>query len=89
MLVDWLKHAFIPKFNHIRLSIYERYMTVFAVALPEGVMSVAGGHAQGTSFDFVSSSGLTQLRKFFVVYSMDTLTSLHLSPEDSALPHSY
>ena len=27
-LVDWLKHAFITKFNHIRPSVYERYMDV-------------------------------------------------------------
>lgn len=28
MLVDWLKHAFIAKFNHIRPSVYERYTDV-------------------------------------------------------------
>ena len=28
MLVDWLKHAFITKFNHIRPSVYERYTDV-------------------------------------------------------------
>ena len=28
MLVDWLKHAFITKFNHIRPSVYERYKDV-------------------------------------------------------------
>ncbi|KDR75015.1 hypothetical protein GALMADRAFT_140571 [Galerina marginata CBS 339.88] len=28
MLVDWLKHAFITKFNHIRPSVYERYIDV-------------------------------------------------------------
>ncbi|TFY81760.1 hypothetical protein EWM64_g2256 [Hericium alpestre] len=27
-LVDWLKHAFITKFNHIRPSVYERYIDV-------------------------------------------------------------
>lgn len=27
-LVDWLKHAFITKFNHIRPSVYERYTDV-------------------------------------------------------------
>ncbi|KAG9016786.1 hypothetical protein FRB90_002163 [Tulasnella sp. 427] len=28
LLVDWLKHAFITKFNHIRPSVYERYIDV-------------------------------------------------------------
>lgn len=28
VLVDWLKHAFIAKFNHIRPSVYERYIDV-------------------------------------------------------------
>ncbi|KAF5393335.1 hypothetical protein D9757_000567 [Collybiopsis confluens] len=28
MLVDWLKHAFITKFNHIRPSVYERFTDV-------------------------------------------------------------
>lgn len=27
-LVDWLKHAFITKFNHIRPSVYDRFMDV-------------------------------------------------------------
>lgn len=26
--MDWLKHAFITKFNHIRPSVYERYIDV-------------------------------------------------------------
>jgi hypothetical protein len=26
--VDWLKHAFITKFNHIRSSVYDRYLDV-------------------------------------------------------------
>jgi hypothetical protein len=28
VVVDWLKHAFITKFNHIRPSVYERYTDV-------------------------------------------------------------
>ena len=27
-MVDWLKHAFITKFNHIRPTVYERYTDV-------------------------------------------------------------
>jgi hypothetical protein len=28
VLVDWLKHAFITKFNHIRPSVYGRYIDI-------------------------------------------------------------
>ncbi|WVQ83537.1 hypothetical protein IAT38_005678 [Cryptococcus sp. DSM 104549] len=30
MMVDWLKHAFITKFNHVRASVYERFTDVLA-----------------------------------------------------------
>ncbi|RXK38837.1 hypothetical protein M231_03893 [Tremella mesenterica] len=30
MLVDWLKHAFITKFNHVRASVYERFTDILA-----------------------------------------------------------
>ncbi|ORX36417.1 eukaryotic membrane protein family-domain-containing protein [Kockovaella imperatae] len=30
MLVDWLKHAFITKFNHVRASVYGRFTDVLA-----------------------------------------------------------
>ncbi|GBB91665.1 hypothetical protein RclHR1_19000003 [Rhizophagus clarus] len=30
LLVDWLKHAFITKFNHIRTSIYDRYIDLLS-----------------------------------------------------------
>ena len=30
MLVDWIKHAFITKFNHIRPDIYEKFCAVLA-----------------------------------------------------------
>lgn len=36
MLVDWLKHAFISKFNHIRPSVYERYTDVLCRDLSSG-----------------------------------------------------
>lgn len=36
MLVDWLKHAFITKFNHIRPSVYERYTDVLCRDLAHG-----------------------------------------------------
>jgi len=30
-MVDWCKHAFVTKFNHIRPSIYERFMDVLCL----------------------------------------------------------
>jgi hypothetical protein len=30
IVVDWLKHAFITKFNHIRPSVYDRYADVLS-----------------------------------------------------------
>lgn len=30
MGVDWLKHAFITKFNHVRATVYERFTDVLA-----------------------------------------------------------
>lgn len=34
--VDWLKHAFITKFNHIRPSVYERFTDVLCRDLASG-----------------------------------------------------
>lgn len=34
--MDWLKHAFITKFNHIRPSVYERYIDVLCRDLTTG-----------------------------------------------------
>lgn len=31
LMVDWCKHAFVTKFNHIRPSIYERFMDVLCL----------------------------------------------------------
>jgi hypothetical protein len=42
MLVDWLKHAFITKFNHIRPSVYERYTDVLCRDLAS--MTAVGRH---------------------------------------------
>jgi hypothetical protein len=36
IVVDWLKHAFITKFNHIRPSVYERYTDVLCRDLASG-----------------------------------------------------
>ncbi|CAG8663196.1 3978_t:CDS:2 [Cetraspora pellucida] len=36
LLVDWLKHAFITKFNHIRPSIYDRFIDILSRDLVVG-----------------------------------------------------
>ena len=36
IFVDWLKHAFITKFNHLRPSVYERYTDVLCLDLASG-----------------------------------------------------
>jgi len=48
MLVDWLKHAFITKFNHIRPSVYERYTDVLCRDLAS--MTAAGHRARKHSY---------------------------------------
>lgn len=49
-MVDWLKHAFITKFNHIRPSVYERYIDVLCRDLASG--SVVGRHGPRKVCDF-------------------------------------
>lgn len=47
LAVDWLKHAFITKFNHIRPSVYERYTDVLCRDL--GVSSSSSFHSPSPS----------------------------------------
>lgn len=56
-LVDWLKHAFITKFNHIRPSVYGRFMDVLCRDLV-----VAGP----TNTDATGAAGTKQRRHTFV-----------------------
>lgn len=42
MIVDWLKHAFITKFNHIRPAVYGRFMDV----LCHDLVSDGGGSSR-------------------------------------------
>lgn len=51
IMVDWLKHAFITKFNHIRASVYERYIDVLCRDLASG--SAVGRRARKVSILFV------------------------------------
>lgn len=47
LAVDWLKHAFITKFNHIRPSVYERYTDVLCRDLD--VSSHSRSHSRSES----------------------------------------
>jgi hypothetical protein len=71
MLVDWLKHAFITKFNHIRPSVYERYTDVLCLDLSSGS---AVGRLQTRK---VNSSSLLGIVIFFSPFlaSIRTWTS--------------
>ncbi|KDQ57592.1 hypothetical protein JAAARDRAFT_58180 [Jaapia argillacea MUCL 33604] len=57
-LVDWLKHAFITKFNHIRPSVYERYTDVLCGDL-------RGGWVRGRKHSYVDQSPLVARRLGF------------------------
>ena len=83
-IVDWLKHAFITKFNHIRPSVYERYIDVLCLDLANG--------------SAVGRRGARKVRTFSLPYrvlvelipwntsSIRMLTNLPSSPDVSASP---
>ncbi|GAA5987403.1 hypothetical protein JCM5350_002749 [Sporobolomyces pararoseus] len=57
--VDWLKHAFITKFNHIRPKVYARYMDVLCKDLIKGQSGRERvGNSQSQSQSSSSSSNL-------------------------------
>jgi hypothetical protein len=70
MLVDWLKHAFITKFNHIRPSVYERYTDVLCRDLASG-SAVGRRGARKVSITTYSSSTGTY------IYIFSTHTSIN------------
>lgn len=78
VVVDWLKHAFITKFNHIRPSVYDRYMDVLCRDLAS---ASAISHRRARKVGHRSRISLS----FAHNYSIRTRTNHHLSLEDSAL----
>jgi len=62
MLVDWLKHAFITKFNHIRPSVYERYTDVLCQDLASG--SAFGRHRARKVVQFIFNPFTNLICKF-------------------------
>ncbi|KIY53089.1 DUF747-domain-containing protein [Fistulina hepatica ATCC 64428] len=71
-VVDWLKHAFITKFNHIRPSVYERYTDVLCRDLSSG--SAFGRHARKHSY--VDQSPLVARRLGFASLPLAVLSIL-------------
>ncbi len=69
-LVDWLKHAFITKFNHIRPSVYERYKDVLCHDLASGSRLGARKHS------YVDQSPVVARRLGFASLPLAVLTIL-------------
>jgi len=69
-LVDWLKHAFITKFNHIRPSVYERYKDVLCRDLASGSRLGARKHS------YVDQSPVVARRLGFASLPLAVLTIL-------------
>lgn len=74
--VDWLKHAFITKFNHIRPSVYERYMDVLCLDLASG--SAIGRHS-ARKHTYVDQSPLVARRLGFASLPLACLSVLILA----------
>ncbi|CAA7260584.1 unnamed protein product [Cyclocybe aegerita] len=73
MLVDWLKHAFITKFNHIRPSVYERYIDVLCRDLSS--MSAVGRRGP-RKHSYVDQSPLVARRLGFAALPLAALVIL-------------
>ncbi|KAF9227448.1 DUF747-domain-containing protein [Gyrodon lividus] len=73
MLVDWLKHAFITKFNHIRPSVYERYTDVLCRDLASGS---AFGRLGARKHTYVDQSPLVARRLGFASVPLAVLAIL-------------
>ncbi|KAG6844628.1 hypothetical protein H0H87_005485, partial [Tephrocybe sp. NHM501043] len=73
MVVDWLKHAFITKFNHIRPSVYERYTDVLCRDLASGS---AVGRRGARKHSYVDQSPLVARRLGFASLPLAVLAIL-------------
>ncbi|KAF9643793.1 DUF747-domain-containing protein [Thelephora ganbajun] len=72
-LVDWLKHAFITKFNHIRPSVYERYTDVLCRDLAS---ASATGRRGARKHSYVDQSPLVARRLGFAALPLAVLAIL-------------
>ncbi|KZV82134.1 DUF747-domain-containing protein [Exidia glandulosa HHB12029] len=73
VVVDWLKHAFITKFNHIRPSVYERYTDVLCRDLASGS---ALSRRRAQKHTYVDQSPLVARRLGFAALPMAVLAVL-------------
>lgn len=71
-MVDWLKHAFITKFNQIRPSIYGKYIDVLCKDLVIG----SPGRMSGRNHAFVDQSPVVSRRIGFPVLPLACLVSV-------------
>jgi hypothetical protein len=92
VLVDWLKHAFITKFNHIRPSVYERFTDVLCRDLASGSGLGRRGARKHT---YVDQSPLVARRLGFaslplanlaLLIGFQSLALLFSFPSDSSSP---
>ncbi|KAF4620641.1 hypothetical protein D9613_000239 [Agrocybe pediades] len=74
MVVDWLKHAFITKFNHIRPSVYERYIDVLCRDLAS--MTGLGRRSSARKHSYVDQSPLVARRLGFASLPLAVLAIL-------------
>ncbi|RCI04986.1 hypothetical protein CU098_000397, partial [Rhizopus stolonifer] len=79
LMVDWLKHAFITKFNQIRPSIYGKYIDVLCKDLVIG----SPGRMSGKHHAFVDQSPVVSRRIGFPVLP---LACLHVRMMQQILP---
>ncbi|KDQ21929.1 hypothetical protein BOTBODRAFT_26332 [Botryobasidium botryosum FD-172 SS1] len=85
MGVDWLKHAFITKFNHIRGSVYERYTDVLCRDLSTSQGSWVGKRDRVRKHTYVDQSPLVSRRLGFASLPMAVLALLILYQSASLL----
>ncbi|GJN93773.1 hypothetical protein Rhopal_006831-T1 [Rhodotorula paludigena] len=71
--VDWLKHAFITKFNHIRPGVYGRFVDVLCKDLVAGSAAKSGGARQRGDEPFVDQSPLVARRLGFAALPLSCL----------------
>ncbi|OZJ05502.1 hypothetical protein BZG36_01898 [Bifiguratus adelaidae] len=85
LMVDWLKHAFITKFNHIRPSVYGKYIDVLCKDLVVG----SPGRVGGAKNTFVDQSPVVSRRIGFptlplccliIYFTLQTFSLIDFTP---------
>jgi len=76
LAVDWLKHAFITKFNHIRPSVYERYVDILCRDLSVSQRSWIGHRGSVRKHSYVDQSPVVARRLGFASLPLALLAIL-------------